>query len=58
MHLRTPLDLLPDVFNACEQSCIIVIMRGSSMHNAEHDIKAAMYPAYGTHHRLRSISEK
>ena len=26
------------------------------MSDAEYDIKAIMYPAYGTHHRLRNIS--
>ena len=27
----------------------------SNMQNAEHDLKGIMYPAYGTHHRLRTI---
>ena len=30
-------------------------MRQSSVHNAEHDLKVIMSPAYSTHHRLRTI---
>ena len=33
----------------------MTIMRGISMHKVEHDIKAIMYPANGTHHRLCTI---
>ena len=33
----------------------MMIMRGSNIHKAEHDLKAIMYPAYGTHDRLRII---
>ena len=29
-----------------------MIMRGSSMHTAEHHFKDIMYPGYGTHHIL------
>ena len=35
----------------------MTIMRGSGMPKIEYDLKAVMYPAYGTHHRLRSIKE-
>ena len=28
----------------------MMIMRGSSMHKSEHDLKVFMYPAYGTYH--------
>ena len=31
-------------------------MRGSSMPKAEDDFKAIMYPAYGMHHILRTIT--
>ena len=34
-----------------------MIMRGSSMYNAEDDLKAIMYHAYGTHHWLHIIRE-
>ena len=30
-------------------------MRGSIMHKVERDLRAIMYPAYGTHHSLRII---
>ena len=30
-------------------------MRGRCMHKVEHDLKTIMYPAYGTHHKLRTI---
>ena len=30
-------------------------MREGNMHKAEYDIKVIMYPAYSTHHRLRTI---
>ena len=30
---------------------------GSSMPKAEHDLKAIMYHAYGTHRRLRTFRE-
>ena len=46
------------VFNASEQICMMMIMRGSSMHKSEHNPKAIMYPAYGTHHRLCCIQRK
>ena len=35
----------------------MMIMRGSNMHKAEHDLKAIMYPAYSTHHKLCIIIE-
>ena len=47
--------IFPYIFNASEQTCMITIMRGSTMHEAEHDHKAIMYAAYGTHHRLYTI---
>ena len=43
----------PYVFNACEQSCIMMIMRDSSMQRAEHDPKTALYLACHTHQRLQ-----
>ena len=43
------------MFNTCEQSCMIKIVRGSSMPKAEHDLQAIMYPAYAIYHRLRTI---
>ena len=33
------------VFNVSGQICMMMILRGSSMHTAEHDLKAIMYPA-------------
>ena len=41
-HLRAPLEY----FTVCVQC----------KHKSEQDLKAIMYPAYGTHHRLRIIS--
>ena len=35
----------------------MMIMRVSNMHKAEYDLKAIMYPANGTHYRLRTIRE-
>ena len=35
--------------------CMMTIMRGGSMHKAEHDLHILMYPAYGTHHRGNKI---
>ena len=36
------------VFNACQQSCIIMVMGGSKMSKTEYDLKVKMYPAYDT----------
>ena len=57
-NLLTPLNVSPHVINGCEQSCIMMIMREreSSMLKTEFDLKDIIYPSYGTHHRLRSIS--
>ena len=49
-HLRTPLVLSPYVFNACEQNCIMMIMRWSNMPRAEYDLRAILYPTHSTHH--------
>ena len=38
------------VLNACEQSCIMMIMGGSKMSKAEYDFTVIMYPAYDTSH--------
>ena len=59
-HLRTPLEsyTICVLCKWANEICIMMIMRGSSMHKAEHDRKAIMYPAYGTHHRRRTISEE
>ena len=35
----------------------MMIMREISTHKTEHDLKAIMYPAYDTQHRLRTIRE-
>ena len=58
------------VLNACEQSCIMMIMGGSQvkskssqrfllqqnkMFKTEYDLKAIMYPAYDTPHKLCNI---
>ena len=43
------------VLNACEQSCIMMIMGGSKMFKTEYDLKAIMYPAYDTPHQLCNI---
>ena len=40
------------VYTACEQSCIMMIMGGSKMSKREYDLKAIMYPAYDTPHKL------
>ena len=40
------------VLNACEQSSIMMIMRDSKMPITESDLRAIMYPAYDTPHRL------
>ena len=55
-NTHTPLES----FTVCvqcksKQICIMMILKGSSMPKAEHDLRAIMYPAYGTHHRLRTI---
>ena len=36
------------VLNACEQSCIMMMMGGSKMFKTEYDLKTIMYPAYDT----------
>ena len=51
-----PPDLSPYVYDASEKSCIITIMEGKSMQKTEYHMKAIMYPAYGTHLGLYSIS--
>ena len=43
------------VFNACEQSRIVMIMGGSKMSKTEYDLKTIMYPAYETPHKLGNI---
>ena len=43
------------IFNACEHSCIMMIMVGSKMSKTEYDLKAIMYPAYETPHKLCNI---
>ena len=44
------------ISNACEHYCIMVIMVGSSkMSQTEYDIKAIMYPAYDTPHKLCNL---
>ena len=46
------------VFNACQQSCIMMIMIGSKMSKTEYDLKVKMYPAYDTPHKLYIVSGK
>ena len=43
------------MLNACEQSCIMMIMEGSKMFKTEYDLKAIMHPAYYTPHKLCNI---
>ena len=43
------------VFNACEQSCIKMIMGDIKMSKTEYDFKAIMYPAYDTPHKPCNI---
>ena len=43
------------VLNACEQSCIMMIMVGNKMSKTKNDLKAIMYPAYDTPHKLCNI---
>ena len=42
------------ISNACEHSCLM-IMVGSKMSKTEYDLKAIMYPAYDTPHKLCNI---
>ena len=44
--------------NACEHSCIKMMMVGSEMSKTEGDLKAIMYPAYDTPHKVYSIRGK
>ena len=41
--------------NACEQSCIVMLVAGSEMSKTEYDLKAIMYFAHDTTHRLCNI---
>ena len=50
--------LPPHVFDPSEYICITMRMRWNGMHKGEHDLKAITYPAYDTHHRLRTIRGK
>ena len=43
------------VLNAREKSCIMIIMGGSKMSKTEYDLKATIYPAYETPHKLCNI---
>ena len=43
------------IFSACEHSCLMMIMEGSKMFKTEYDLKAMMYPAYDTPHKLCNI---
>ena len=43
------------VLNACEQPCIMMLMRGSKMSKTEYDLKVIMYPAYDIPHKLCNI---
>ena len=43
------------IINACEHSWIMMIMVGNKMSKTEYDLKAIMYPAYDTPHKLSNI---
>ena len=43
------------ISNACEHSWIMMIMVASKISKAEYDLKAIMYPAYDTPHKLCNI---
>ena len=44
------------ISNACEHSWIVMIVAGGSkMYKTEYDLKAMMYPAYDTTHKLCNI---
>ena len=43
------------ISNACEHSRILMIIVGSKMYKTEYDLKAIMYPAYDTPHKLCNI---
>ena len=36
------------ILNACEHSCIMIIMIGNKLFKTEHDFKAIMYAAHDT----------
>ena len=40
------------MFNACEQFCMVLLRRRSSMTKIQYDLSAITFLAYGTHHRL------
>ena len=42
----------------CKQSCIMMIMGDSKMSEIKYDLKAIMYPAYDTPHKLCNIRHK
>ena len=46
------------VFNACQQSCTMMIMVGSKMSKTEYDLKVKMYPVYDTPHKLYIVCGK
>ena len=52
------------VLNACEESCIMVIMGGGGgggavkMSKTEYDLKVILYPAYDTPHKPWNTREK
>ena len=43
------------IFNACGQSCIMMILEGSKMSKTEYDLTAIMYSAYDTPYKLCNI---
>ena len=40
------------ISNACEHSCIMMIVVGREMYTTEYDLKAMVYPAYDTPHNI------
>ena len=43
------------ISNTCEHSWIMMIVGGSKMSQTEYDLKALIYPAYDTPHKLYNM---
>ena len=56
MLTTPPQDKHLHVVNVHEQSCTMMIMEGSKMSQTEYNLKAIMYSAYDTPHKLYNIS--
>ena len=44
------------MFSASKHICMMMLMIGSNMHKAEHDLKTIIYPACDTYRRLHGIN--